>query len=340
LESVTAKENARIERIGILRDEAVEPLTNFFVSRAQQDLRGGSTQMGAMVGAVHRNLDAPQLGFLHRSAFSGGLDLLHQWRNKDWYVAGTAAASRVHGEARALVATQTAPARYFQRPDNDYENVDSTRTSLDGHAGSMRFGKRGGKHWRFETGGAWRSPGFEINDLGFLRSADQFNQFTWGQYSIRNSFSIFRQLSINGNQWTDYDFGGGLLQRQANMNFNLNFKNQWNTGAGCPRLGPTPSCAAARRCACRMARPHGSGSTAARAARCSRASAPTSTIGRKHCQFATSGPTPVRPTNMRVTLSRFYSTSDRELQFIFCGRSATRHLFGTLDQGAHRSSCG
>jgi hypothetical protein len=236
LESVTAKENARIDRGGVLRDEAVEPITNFFVSRLQQDLRGGNTQLGALVGSVHRDLDAPQLGFLHRTAYSGGVDLLHQWRDKKWYVAGTAAASRVQGEARALLATQTASARYFQRPDNDYEDVDSTRTSLSGHAGSLRLGKRGGKHWRFESGAAWRSPGFEINDLGFMRRADEVNQFSWAQYSIRNPFSIFRGLWVNGNQWLDWDFGGARLNEQANLNFSANLKNYWNFGAGTTRL--------------------------------------------------------------------------------------------------------
>jgi len=340
LESVTAKENARIDRGGILRDEAVEPLTNFFVSRVQQDLRGGSSQVGVLAGAVHRNLSAPQLGFLHRSAFSGGLDVLHQWHNKDWYVAGTGAASRVHGEARALLETQTAPARYFQRPDNDYEDVDSTRTSLAGHAGSLRFGKRGGKHWRFETGGAWRSPGFEINDMGFLRNADQFNQFTWGQYSIRNSFSIFRQLFINGNQWTDWDFGGGLLQRQANMNFSANFKNQYGTGAGLTRAWDRSSNSELR----------GGPSMRLQDVWAGWFWMDTNQSRKVYASFGGDFNDAVensarfrdvwadltyRPTNaLQMSLSPFYATNDRELQFLTTTARGNdpRYLFGTLDQ--------
>jgi len=340
LESVTAKENARIDAGGILRDEAVEPLTNFFVSRLQQDMRGGSTQLGGLFTAVNRDISAPQLAFLHRSAYSGGLDLLHQWHNKDWYVAGTGSASQVTGDPVAVLATQTAPARYYQRPDNDYVDVDPTRTSLTGHAGSMRFGKRGGKHWRFETGGAWRSPGFEINDIGFLRSADQINQFTWVQYSIRNSFSIFRQMSINGNQWVDWDFGGGRLQKQANTNFHLSFKNQWNFSAGYTRAWDRVSNTELRGGPSMRLQNGGSGWFGV-----------DTNQGRK--VFASFGADfsdsdensakfrdvwadlTVRPTNpLRVTLSPFYSTNDRELQFVttraFGGEG--RYLFGTLDQ--------
>ena len=340
LESVTSKENARIDASGILRDEAVEPLTNFFVSRLQQDLRDGSTQLGGLFTAVNRDISAPQLGFLHRSAYSGGLDLLHQWHNKDWYVAGTGTASQVTGDPVAILSTQTAPARYYQRPDNDYVDLDPTRTSLAGHAGSMRFGKRGGKHWRFETGGAWRSPGFEINDIGFLRSADQINQFTWVQYSIRNSFSIFRQMSINGNQWVDWDFGGGRLQEQANMNFNMNFKNQWNFGAGYTHAWDRISNTELRGGPSMRLQDGGSGwfwvdTNQSRKVFAS-FGADFSDSDENSASFRDVwADLTVRPTNaLRMTLSPFYSTNDRELQFVttraFGGEG--RYLFGTLDQ--------
>jgi hypothetical protein len=99
----------------------------------------------------------------------------------------------------------------------------------------MKLGKSGGKHWRFETGAAWRSPGFEINDIGFLRRADEINHFAWTGLSMRNPFSIFRRAQLNFNEWLDWDFGGTLLAKQANTNFNMHFKNNWQWGAGATR---------------------------------------------------------------------------------------------------------
>jgi hypothetical protein len=151
-------------------------------------------------------------------------------------VAANGAVSRVAGDPEALLETQTASARYYQRPDNTESTLDSTRTSLAGHAGSVRLAKGSGSgNLRFETGAAWRSPGFETNDIGFLRRADEINQFTWVGYSVRNPFGIFRRLSINGNQWTDWDFGGTNLVRQGNVNANATFRNNWNAGTGVTR---------------------------------------------------------------------------------------------------------
>jgi hypothetical protein len=235
MESITAGENAHIDSVGHELEQAVEPLSNFFIGRLQQDLRGGDTSIGGIFTAVNRSIDEPQLEYMHRSAYSGGFDLLHEWSNKSWYVAATGAVSHVSGDATALLQTQQTSARYFQRPDNDYESVDSTRTSLSGVGGSFRFARGGGGNLRFETGVATRSPGFEVNDIGFMRRADETNQFTWVGYSIRNPFAIFRSAGFNGNQWLNWDHGGTRLSEAANVNFNLNFKNNWWFGAGTTR---------------------------------------------------------------------------------------------------------
>jgi len=234
LESVTAEEQAHIDAPGGQRDVTIEPLTNFFVGRLQQEAMGGNLRLGGMATAVNRRLE-PGLESLHSAAYTGGLDFARQWHNKYWYVEGTVAASRVEGSPAALIATQRSSARYFQRPDNDYESVDTTRTSLSGHAGSVLFGRSGGNHWRFQTGAAWRSPGFEINDAGFMQRADEVNQFGWGSYAIRNPFAIFRRFQLNFNEWFDWDFGGTNLTKRANTNFNLTFKTNWELGGGTTR---------------------------------------------------------------------------------------------------------
>ncbi len=233
LESVTGEETASIGAIGVPEhQQTVEPLTNFLVGRLSQEFRGGDTRIGGMLTSVRRRLGGTGLDYLPGSAWTGGFDLYHAWQNHAWYVEANGAASRVTGSTSAMLAAQTSSARYFQRPDNDYAEVDSSRTALAGHAGTLKLGKTGGKHWRFETGGTWRSPGFEINDLGYMRHADEATQFGWGQYAMRNPFSIFRNFQLNFNEWLKWDFGGANLLQEGNTNFSMTFKNNWQAGSG------------------------------------------------------------------------------------------------------------
>ena len=164
----------------------VEPLTSYVVARLRQDYRGGDTQVGGIFTAVHRQLDEGPLEKLRSEAFAGGLDLSHYFHNRDYRLEANLFASRLQGSEDAILAAQRSSARFFQRPDNDYEEVDPTRTSLNGHAGSVRLRRTNNHNFVFQSGVTWRSPGFEINDLGFMRSADGINHFTWMAYEQRN----------------------------------------------------------------------------------------------------------------------------------------------------------
>ena len=50
--------------------------------------------------------------------------------------------------------------------------LDPNRTLLTGDAEELKVGKFGGKHLMFETAYLRRSPGFELNDLGYLQRAE------------------------------------------------------------------------------------------------------------------------------------------------------------------------
>ena len=235
LESVTERERARIEaEDGTRRQVTVEPAANYAVGRLQKDLHRGDTRIGFMATAVNRAIKDEEVDFLHSSAYAGGMDLFHYLGQQDYYVAVNVLGSRVAGSERAILRTQTAPARYFQRPDNAGRSVDSTRTSLAGHAGSVRLGKSSGR-LHSDVGAAWRSPGFEINDAGFVRNTDEINQFGWVGYSIRNPFSVFRRMSFNFNQWLDFEYGGENLYQAANFNTNAAFRNNWSYNASVTR---------------------------------------------------------------------------------------------------------
>ncbi len=235
LESVTQQENATIDRNGERREELVEPTTNFFMGRVMQDFQEGNTIIGGVFTAVNRDKGLP---FVHRNAYSGGLDFQHFWKNRWWVVSANVIFSRVEGTPEAILATQTEFVHYFQRPNAPHLNVDSTRTSLSGMGGTFKIAKFGGKPdkrggvFKFESGLTWRSPELELNDVGFLLAADEINHFTWAGYNIQKPFSVFRTLRVNYNHWARWDFGGQFLYSAFNTNAHAFFKNQWGIGGG------------------------------------------------------------------------------------------------------------
>lgn len=226
LESVTAEENAEIRNINNDRAQAVEPLTNYFVSRVQKDFNEGNTYIGGILTAVNRNINDEHLDFLHISAYTGGIDFVHKWNDKNWMIDAGFYGSQVNGSEEALLRTQTAYSRTYQRPDADYVELDSSRTSLSGYGGKFTIGKTGGK-LKMAAIFNWKSPGLEINDIGFSPEADEAMQILWVGYRWYEPFSIFRNANLNVNQWTAFDFGGNLIVAGGNVNGHTQFKNFW-----------------------------------------------------------------------------------------------------------------
>ncbi len=237
-ESVTREEKALIDLEGVRRKEAVEPLTNYFLGRVQKDMNHGQTTLGGMITSVNRDLSGnPQLDFLLRSAITGGIDFSHSWNDRNYRLALKTYFSQVSGSTEALLRVQTSSARYYQRPDAPYVKLDSSRTSLTGYGGSLEFGKVGGN---FTIGNfiTWKSPGLEVNDLGFLPSADEIMQIFWSGYQISEPFSIFRSMRFGVNQWTVWDFGGRLNLVGGNIYLNNVFKNYWSLMVNFNTRGP------------------------------------------------------------------------------------------------------
>ncbi|WP_394973557.1 DUF5916 domain-containing protein [uncultured Croceitalea sp.] len=232
LESVTAKKYATIDNNGERRREVVEPLTNYFVGRVQKDFNDRNSFIGGVFTATNRDRLTEGLNFLHKSAYSGGLDFKHQWNNRDWYFGGNIILSHVQGSEEAIENTQRSITRLFQRVNADHVEVDDTKTSLTGTGGDVKIGKIGNGHWRFESGGTWRSPELELNDLGFQRQADDIRHYTWVGYQTLKPDSTFRRVGINYNHWAAFDFEGNHNYLQFNTNSWQNWKNNWFTNLG------------------------------------------------------------------------------------------------------------
>lgn len=228
LESVTANEKAEIDNDGERRKESVEPLTNYFVARVQQDFNKGETNVGGIVTAVNRDIQNPAMNYLHTAAYTGGIDFKHSWKERSWYIAGNAEFSNVQGKPEAITATQQSSARYFQRPDARYVSVDTTSTSLSGVGSTIKFGHQSKKMIQFETSFTMRSPGLEFNDIGYMRYSDLFHHGSWLAFYKRDPFAIFNNFFLNTNYWMYWDFSGKLTQTLFNTNWHWQYKNRWN----------------------------------------------------------------------------------------------------------------
>ncbi len=138
LQSMTEGEKADLSTNGQKSKLRVEPLTSYTVGRIQQDFHEGTTVLGGIFTATNRFINDSHLEFLNQNAFSGGIDLLHQWHDKEFFVDAKIIGSTINGSAEAIRNLQLASARYFQRPDANYMNYDPNRTSLSGQGGELK----------------------------------------------------------------------------------------------------------------------------------------------------------------------------------------------------------
>ena len=231
--------DAVTDRVSGPAGTTLEPATNYGVVRGNQDFHNGAASVGFIVTGVNRSLDASSTPHLHRSAYGGGVDA--RWRFRERFeVSGSLDLSRVAGDPAAIAGTQRDPVHLYQRPDGPLR-FDSTRTSLSGSNQEIRFAKVGGKRLRFETAYQRRSPGFEINDIGFLRQADQQEWTSWANLAFNHPNRIFQQLRWNFNNWEYWSAAGLPTERAFNTNVHIQFSNRWwlHTGGTIGQLGTT-----------------------------------------------------------------------------------------------------
>ncbi len=227
LDAVTARAGT-----GLGADTTVEPATNFAVVRVQQELGAGRTSFGGMATAVDRRMDAFTSPYLARGAWAAGLDFRHRFAGDAYEVAGSAASTDVAGSAAAIAALQTDPVHDYQRPDAGLP-LDSSRTTLRGGAQALSFAKIAGRHLQFSTAYARTSAGFEPNDLGYLRRADQQSWSNWLGLYDRRPRPWYNSIQWNLN-WSGRWTATGLpLDRSVGSSFDITFPSSasaWVSG--------------------------------------------------------------------------------------------------------------
>lgn len=228
LSALTSRESAKYyNEFGDVGEAVVEPLTHYGVGRVIKDFRNGQSAVGGVFTTVNRDLPE-NLDFLRDNAFAGGVTARHKWQNGERQINAFLMGSHVTGDTAAINRTQRSSARFFQRPDNDHVDYDPTRTSLSGYAGGLELWKSGGGHWRYALAVNAKSPGFEVNDLGFMPNADQILQVAYVGYDGYKPTKHFRRWNININQWTGWNFGGDNNSFAGNINGSMTTHNAWD----------------------------------------------------------------------------------------------------------------
>ncbi|HEX9293553.1 MAG TPA: DUF5916 domain-containing protein [Gemmatimonadales bacterium] len=203
----------------------LEPFTNYGVLRLSQDLRKGQSGFGVMATAVNRNVDQ-FTGGLRDQAYVGAADFRHRFHGGMYELTGSLDFSTVGGSVAAINATQRNATHLYQRPDNHLK-YDSTRTALSGNSEEILLSRRSG-FIQGQTSYLRRSPGFEVNDLGFLFSANQQQWNNWVSLNWTQQTKLFQRAFWNFNWWQYWTASDGLpTERAFNTNAHVQLKNQW-----------------------------------------------------------------------------------------------------------------
>ncbi len=231
LTAVTSRESAAIAGVDFAgrRSQVVEPLTAYTVGRLRREYDNQSN-IGLMFTSTNRQ-PGSGMDFLVGRAVTGGVD--YDWRpSRRYSLNGFWAGSHLAGSTEAITRLQRNNVHAFQRPDSDYTGVDDEATALGGHAGMVSFGKIAGDRTRFNSVLAYKTPGFDSNDLGFQRRADERTMNNWFQYRNFEPGRLVRNWNINFNQWAGWNFGGDQLFSGGNINTHWTFINNYSVGMG------------------------------------------------------------------------------------------------------------
>lgn len=216
---------------GTFGSRPAAPLTAYGVVRAQQQVGASGSTIGVSATGVRRWLDDgdPLSPYLNRNAVAGGADWLLRFGHGNYELSGHLGGSRVEGDTADIARVQRSSARYYQRPDADYVELDPSRTSLSGYAAALTLAKRGGKHWLGQVWGDLRSPGFEINDAGRLSQADQIYGGILGAYQETEPKGIFREYSLQAEADAAINYGGARTFSFYRTDAAITFRNYWWT---------------------------------------------------------------------------------------------------------------
>ncbi len=217
-DTATGDERGRVE---------VEPLTNYLAARVRRDV-SQQAGFGVLTTLVNRNLNDPALSAqLPGSAFVVGGDAhLFLTSKRDYVVAGSFSGSRVTGSDTSMLRLQRASARYFQRPDATHLSYNPAATSLSGWNLQTDFSRNGGNVRPMAA--FWAvSPGFEVNDAGYMTNADRMGGHAGLVWLKPTPDRLSRHRELVVAKWNTWNFAGDEMGDGYFAAFDMTFRNYW-----------------------------------------------------------------------------------------------------------------
>ncbi len=235
LGAVTAEESARTYDIDTdaFGEARVQPSTVWAVASLKQEFGAEGSTVGVSGTGVRRNLGTrDELLFqMNREAYSGQADWNLRIAGGTYELRGLATGSYIAGTPEAIQRVQEFSAHYFQRPDADYVDYDTTRTSLSGYRASLEFERESAVHWLWGVGVGATSPGFDINDAGRLRKADRIEAEARLEYRETQPGTTFQEFSVQLDGRSSWNYGWIRQPGEVELGARFTLLNFWGFGA-------------------------------------------------------------------------------------------------------------
>lgn len=229
IQSVTQREYADYSLNGNKNEVEVEPLTYYGIVRGQNEFNSGRQGLGFISTVTQRFFNDNQLrDQINQGAYTEGVD---GWtfldEDKTWAVTGWAGYSYLKGDKQRILDVQQNSRHYFQRPDMTAISVDSNATSLSGYAGRFTLNKQRGDSY-FNAALGVISPGFDVNDLGFLWRTDIINMHAVGGYKWTEPTNWYRSANFNLAVFRSYNYDGDITWEGIFSNGNFQLLNYYS----------------------------------------------------------------------------------------------------------------
>ncbi len=223
LDALTDNEKAWYRAGDFVGQQTVEPMTNYFVARAMKEY-GKDSRAGFILTSTNRKLTDNLEPRLRQNSYFAGVDGYTLFKDKTWILEWLGGSSMVEGSQESIASTQLNSARYFQRPDASHVEYDPSRTSLNGWMSRVMFAKQKGK-WRPNLQIQALSPGFELNDVGFLPRVDAITSHAVLHYLNTDLTKHTREISAWVGKWQNFNFDGDMTGNGLNTSLYMQFKN-------------------------------------------------------------------------------------------------------------------
>ncbi len=240
LSAVTGEEHARTFDLdpggsdgGVLDEVQVAPRTAWGMARILQEFGEAGSTASVMLNGVHRDLEDgnPLAIQLRRNAWMVGGHVLWRIAGGAYEVSLEGGLTGISGSKESILRAQQGSERYLQRPDADYVQVDSTRTSLSGAKATFFARKINGIHWLWDVRVDLESPEVTFNDIGRLGAGDGITPGGSLTYRETVPSELLRSYSFTVSQNNEFNFGGDRQSTRMGGSTELTWNNFWTTRA-------------------------------------------------------------------------------------------------------------